>query len=327
MASLLLLHIVALVQFAGSAEQVCPQSSQCPGSSELSLAALLDDSSEAEAVSLLQVRAKHKAPKTQTMNIMKATDQILAPAPIEAKLLIATQAVRQDGKESATAESESQGAQHWSLALLSLARLGRQRLWRIPEAGSPATWTADMAAEKLPEVLAVAFLFFLPLLMAICCCGLCGHRWVWCCPSKSRDMSIEDGILPRPMDRRLFRASSDVIPHKVRDRVSMDAAGLIREGVLKAATAQAEIAAAAEEGREDNTPGTFVATKEVVSITEGISIASKVSGNLRKGTRVEIIQVIQNTLEQRLRGRLRSPPGWVSIKDTSDGHRWLDKVK
>lgn len=69
-------------------------------------------------------------------------------------------------------------------------------------------------------------------------------------------------------------------------------------------------------------PGTYVIVEDGTVVTEGSSIESTEVAELAHGTQVEVVEVHILDDEERIRARIISPEGWISVLDTDDGFRW-----
>lgn len=77
----------------------------------------------------------------------------------------------------------------------------------------------------------------------------------------------------------------------------------------------------------DLTPGQYVVTNNMVAVTTGVASSSPILGPLLAGTRINILEVVHQNDEQRVRGRIDNPPGWISLLDMVDGRSWARKVE
>merc|ERR1712217_504269 len=74
----------------------------------------------------------------------------------------------------------------------------------------------------------------------------------------------------------------------------------------------------------DDGPGEYVITK-MSAVKSGISTKSPHIGTLSGDTLVEVLQVVSYIKENRVRGRIKKPAGWISILNIEDGTRWAVK--
>lgn len=74
--------------------------------------------------------------------------------------------------------------------------------------------------------------------------------------------------------------------------------------------------------QEEDHPGTYVIVHENTAVTAERAAAPPTLANLAAGTCVNVLEVLHMAEEQRVRGRIKEPEGWISLLDTSDGYRW-----
>jgi len=72
-------------------------------------------------------------------------------------------------------------------------------------------------------------------------------------------------------------------------------------------------------------PGNYVITREGTGLTKFKETRNQVS-ELKKGTQVQVVEVVTLPEAERIRGRIRDPPGWISLKNTKTGYRWANQV-
>lgn len=78
---------------------------------------------------------------------------------------------------------------------------------------------------------------------------------------------------------------------------------------------------AAPEPRREQ-PGRYTMVHDCAEVTKGCALQSKRVGSLPKGTEVDVLEVRVSTCEQRIRGRIADPAGWISLVKTRSGDRW-----
>lgn len=84
---------------------------------------------------------------------------------------------------------------------------------------------------------------------------------------------------------------------------------------------------AAEDSFKDR-PGIYVLLKRAAVVpTVHMSGTKEIRVELKAGDMVEVLEVVQNPGEQRIRGRTAQPPGWISLLDLEDGHRWARRCE
>jgi len=97
------------------------------------------------------------------------------------------------------------------------------------------------------------------------------------------------------------------------------------EGGSEGRGAGAILAGAAHDvGEQDIQPGIYkvMAGTAVYRTSTGCSDRDAV-GHLAAGQQVSVQQVLNCPSEQRVRGRIDDPHGWIPLLDTSDGFRWV----
>jgi len=73
-------------------------------------------------------------------------------------------------------------------------------------------------------------------------------------------------------------------------------------------------------------PGIYaVVRKAAVVPTVHMTGTAEIHTSLKAGDLVEVLEVVLNEGERRLRGRIANPPGWISLLDLDDGHRWAER--
>ncbi|CAJ1370400.1 unnamed protein product [Effrenium voratum] len=73
-------------------------------------------------------------------------------------------------------------------------------------------------------------------------------------------------------------------------------------------------------------PGIYAIIRRAAVVpTVHLSGTKEISCVLKAGDLVEVLEVAQNPGEQRVRGRIANPPGWISLMDLEDGHCWAER--
>jgi len=81
----------------------------------------------------------------------------------------------------------------------------------------------------------------------------------------------------------------------------------------------------AEPFHVDETPGEYIVNTSVVVGSEAFfHYGSGVT--LAPGTRVTVVEVARSPGSDRVRGRIEEPPGYISLRNLSDGHRFAEHV-
>mmetsp|Transcript_72306 Transcript_72306/g.182335 ORF Transcript_72306/g.182335 Transcript_72306/m.182335 type:complete len:476 (+) Transcript_72306:72-1499(+) len=80
---------------------------------------------------------------------------------------------------------------------------------------------------------------------------------------------------------------------------------------------------------ESDSPGTYMIIHDQTAVTptEAIGESEGIVSKLSAGTIVKVLQVVNKMSAQRIRGRIESPAGWISLLDTAGGLRWAVKHK
>ena len=71
-------------------------------------------------------------------------------------------------------------------------------------------------------------------------------------------------------------------------------------------------------------PGIYILAGEV-DVFEGVARGSAKVGRLGAGQEVRVLEVVHREMDRRVRGRIQQPAGWISLLDTSEGHRWAHR--
>ncbi|CAE8630592.1 unnamed protein product [Polarella glacialis] len=101
--------------------------------------------------------------------------------------------------------------------------------------------------------------------------------------------------------------------HDLRDRcVQLESARRDAKLALKAVCLQVD------------SPGVYCLSSSV-DVTEGLARGSPKCERLATDTVVHVVEVVHRLQERRVRGRIESPAGWISLLDIDEGSRWADK--
>jgi len=78
---------------------------------------------------------------------------------------------------------------------------------------------------------------------------------------------------------------------------------------------------------ESDSPGTYVIIHDQTAVTptEAIGESEGIVSKLSAGSIVKVLQVVNKMGAHRVRGRIESPAGWISLLDTDGGLRWAVK--
>lgn len=73
-----------------------------------------------------------------------------------------------------------------------------------------------------------------------------------------------------------------------------------------------------------DSPGVYVVS-QTVALTVGPEKSSAKLQNLNVGTAVQVLEVVHQQEDKRVRGRVEDPAGWISIVGTEDSNRWASR--
>jgi len=73
-----------------------------------------------------------------------------------------------------------------------------------------------------------------------------------------------------------------------------------------------------------DSPGVYVVS-QTVALTVGPEKSSAKLQNLSVGTVVQVLEVVHQQEDKRVRGRVEDPAGWISIVGTEDSNRWASR--
>eukprot|EP00933_Yihiella_yeosuensis_P035326 TRINITY_DN2885_c0_g1_i1.p1 TRINITY_DN2885_c0_g1~~TRINITY_DN2885_c0_g1_i1.p1 ORF type:complete len:176 (+),score=32.59 TRINITY_DN2885_c0_g1_i1:343-870(+) len=82
--------------------------------------------------------------------------------------------------------------------------------------------------------------------------------------------------------------------------------------------------ASKEAVEEFDEPGwyTVVHDRTFVSTDVAVPADEDIFGVLCEGSKVKVLEVVRRDQDKRVRGRIESPAGWISLLDTENGYRW-----
>mmetsp|Transcript_64655 Transcript_64655/g.135652 ORF Transcript_64655/g.135652 Transcript_64655/m.135652 type:complete len:475 (+) Transcript_64655:1-1425(+) len=69
-------------------------------------------------------------------------------------------------------------------------------------------------------------------------------------------------------------------------------------------------------------PGRYVVIHDNTAVTKGVNPEPPVVGRLAFGAEIQILELVHRSDQNRVRGRVENPAGWISLWDTKDGYRW-----
>lgn len=78
----------------------------------------------------------------------------------------------------------------------------------------------------------------------------------------------------------------------------------------------------------DDVPGRYLVEFEGTEVTESLSLVGAGASlkRIRAGSVVEVVEVVSLPDEDRVRGRITSPDGWISLLEMSSGLRWASEL-
>eukprot|EP00930_Biecheleria_cincta_P076913 TRINITY_DN64147_c0_g1_i1.p1 TRINITY_DN64147_c0_g1~~TRINITY_DN64147_c0_g1_i1.p1 ORF type:complete len:461 (+),score=45.85 TRINITY_DN64147_c0_g1_i1:64-1446(+) len=78
-----------------------------------------------------------------------------------------------------------------------------------------------------------------------------------------------------------------------------------------------------------DTPGEYCIIHDETFLSRTVNVPTEedVLGFLRAGSLVRVVEVVTNEFENRVRGKVHTPEGWISLLDTETGYRWAFRVK
>lgn len=78
---------------------------------------------------------------------------------------------------------------------------------------------------------------------------------------------------------------------------------------------------------KEDRPGIYVIVHDRSAVTPTVALGSDadVVAKLAAGAIVEVLEVVHNDKEQRVRARLKKPAGWISLLNTESGKRWAKR--
>lgn len=75
-------------------------------------------------------------------------------------------------------------------------------------------------------------------------------------------------------------------------------------------------------------PGKYCIVHDETFLSRTLDVPTEqdVLGILSAGTLVHVVEVVTNEFEKRVRGKVQTPEGWISLLDTETGYRWAFRV-
>jgi hypothetical protein len=97
---------------------------------------------------------------------------------------------------------------------------------------------------------------------------------------------------------------------------------LVAEGAMKSRDAEANGKFGAPIAVDPiDEPGVYVVIDDA-TVKAAVSVSSNHVNTVRAGTEVKVLEVVTLQQEQRIRAKIASPEGWISLFNTQNGHRW-----
>lgn len=79
------------------------------------------------------------------------------------------------------------------------------------------------------------------------------------------------------------------------------------------------------QGSQAEGPGTYTVQYDQTKVSSTLELSNQIVGTLSKGAKIEIVEVVERPQDKRIRGRLTSPAGWISLVNTESGYRWAER--
>lgn len=76
---------------------------------------------------------------------------------------------------------------------------------------------------------------------------------------------------------------------------------------------------------EEDLPGHYLITHNNAAVRAEVALDSPVVGQLAAGEIVHVLEVLPLLEENRVRGKLEHPHGWISLVNLQDGYRWAER--
>jgi len=77
--------------------------------------------------------------------------------------------------------------------------------------------------------------------------------------------------------------------------------------------------------KEADSPGEYIIVHNQTAVTNTLIPTPPIIAYLCIGQRVAVLEVMPYPEEQRIRGRIAKPPGWISLSSTEDGYCWASR--
>jgi len=76
---------------------------------------------------------------------------------------------------------------------------------------------------------------------------------------------------------------------------------------------------------EVDLPGMYTVVHDRTKVAPGEELSNVFVAELSKGASVRVVEVVIRNQDKRVRGRLESPAGWISLLNTETGYRWASR--
>lgn len=100
-----------------------------------------------------------------------------------------------------------------------------------------------------------------------------------------------------------------------------------RDGSMSPPWVATSIPSGADRSTQDisDGPGTYEIIVDFTAVGPSVALGSVIT-ELEEGTFVDVLEVVNRVNDKRVRGRIRSPAGWISLCSTEDPKRWARRV-
>jgi len=78
--------------------------------------------------------------------------------------------------------------------------------------------------------------------------------------------------------------------------------------------------------READSPGRYTIVHDRTKVASTLELSEKFVAELARGATVNVLEVVNLPKESRVRGRLESPVGWISLLNVATGYRWAKRT-
>jgi len=78
--------------------------------------------------------------------------------------------------------------------------------------------------------------------------------------------------------------------------------------------------------QQADVPGMYTITHDRTKVAPSEELSTTWVAELAKGASVRVVEVVRREKDKRVRARLDSPAGWISLLNTESGYRWAERV-